>query len=133
MRFDDVIAILNGMKPTVHTDDLSTTIRVAREREAIDFAVEMLGMLENREQHFAKWAMLNCAHVCATCGRNSAHLDHATRCPIEEHYAVPLDGHCHLWEAMKLEDALKFIESLQGNLREQEDRPDERETDSDRR
>lgn len=101
MTFDEVIATLNHMKTTAVTDDLDNTIRVAKEHEAIDFAVEMLGMLENREQHFEEWAKRNCAHVCATCGRASSNLDHATRCPIEEHYAVPLDGHCHLWEEVK--------------------------------
>lgn len=101
MTFNEVITILNGFKTLVHTDDLESTIRAAREHEAIDFAVEMLGMLENREQHFAEWAKRNNAHVCATCGRASANRAHTTACPIEEHYAVPLDGHCHLWEGVK--------------------------------
>ena len=98
MTFDEVIATLNHMKTAVHTDDLATTFRVERENEAIDFAVEMLGMLENREKHFASWAALNKAQVCATCGRRSDRRQSGTRCPIEEVYAVPLDGHCHLWE-----------------------------------
>lgn len=38
------------------------------------------------------------AGYCATCARNSDHNDHFTRCPIEEHYAVPADGYCHLYE-----------------------------------
>ena len=100
MRIDEVIDILNGFKRIAHTDDLQSTLRAAREHEAIDFAVEMLGMLEDREKHFAEWAKLNDAHVCATCGRNSANRPHTTACPIEEHYAVPLDGHCHLWEGV---------------------------------
>ena len=27
--------------------------------------------------------------------------DGRTRCPIEEHYALPKDGYCHLWEKRK--------------------------------
>ena len=101
MTVDEVIATLKSMKTYVHTDDLETTIRVAKEHESIDFAVEMLGMLENRERHFAEWAKRNGAHVCATCGRASGNRPHTTACPIEEHYAVPLDGYCHLWEVVK--------------------------------
>ena len=101
MTFDEVIATLNRMKHAIQTDDMDSTIRVAREHEAIDFAVEMLGMLENREKHFAEWAALNKAQVCATCGRRSDRKQSGTRCPIEEHYAVPLDGHCHLWEVSR--------------------------------
>ena len=99
MTFDEVIATLNHMKPAIHMDNSDTAIRAAREHEAIDFAVEMLGMLESREKHFAEWAALNKAQVCATCGRRSDRQQSGTRCPIEEHYAVPMDGHCHLWEA----------------------------------
>lgn len=38
------------------------------------------------------------AGYCATCAMNSDHNDHSTRCPIEEHYVVPADGYCHLYE-----------------------------------
>lgn len=103
MTYDEVISTLKHMKTAVHTDDLDTTIRVAREHEAIDFAVSMLGMLENREKHFAEWAKRNEAHVCATCGRASSNRPHTTACPIEGHYALPLDGGCHLWEEVRNE------------------------------
>lgn len=37
--------------------------------------------------------------TCEDCGRNSDALDDGTtNCPIEEHYALPKDGFCHLWE-----------------------------------
>lgn len=101
MTFDEAVSTLESLKTRVHTDDLETTIRVGREHEAIDFAVEMLCMLENREKHFSEWAKKNEAHVCATCGRASSNRDFGTACPIEDHYALPLDGHCHLWEEVK--------------------------------
>ena len=40
--------------------------------------------------------------VCKECARQSGNRkDHSTKCPIEEHYALPSDGFCHLWEAVK--------------------------------
>ena len=44
-------------------------------------------------------------HTCVTCGRTvnngGWYEDGRTRCPIEEHYALPKDGYCHLWEKRK--------------------------------
>lgn len=102
MTFEEVIETLKRFKTFVHTDDLDSTIRAAKEHEAIDFAVEMLGMLENREKHFAEWAKRNDAHVCAACVRKSEYQDEGiTRCPVEQWYSLPLDGYCHLWEGVK--------------------------------
>ena len=101
MTFDEAVSTLESLKTRVHTDDMETTVRVERENEAIDFAVEMLCMQENREKHFSVWAKKYKAHVCATCGRASSNRDLGTACPIEDHYALPLDGHCHLWEEIK--------------------------------
>ena len=40
--------------------------------------------------------------TCLNCGRTANnggwYADGRTRCPIEEHYALPKDGYCHLWE-----------------------------------
>ena len=40
--------------------------------------------------------------TCVNCGRTinngGWYADGRTRCPIEEHYALPKDGFCHLWE-----------------------------------
>ena len=40
--------------------------------------------------------------TCVNCGRTANnggwYADGRTRCPIEEHYALPKDGFCHLWE-----------------------------------
>ena len=41
-------------------------------------------------------------HTCHTCDRSSDNCEHTTtRCPIEEHYALPKDGYCHLWKEIK--------------------------------
>ena len=43
---------------------------------------------------------------CLNCGRTinngGWYEDGRTRCPIEEHYALPKDGYCHLWEKKKV-------------------------------
>ena len=43
--------------------------------------------------------------TCVNCGRTANnggwYEDGRTRCPIEEHYALPKDGYCHLWEKRK--------------------------------
>ena len=43
---------------------------------------------------------------CVNCGRTvnngGWYEDGRTRCPIEEHYALPKDGYCHLWEKRKV-------------------------------
>ena len=42
---------------------------------------------------------------CVNCGRTvnngGWYEDGRTKCPIEEHYALPKDGYCHLWEKRK--------------------------------
>lgn len=40
---------------------------------------------------------------CPTCKRCSDHQESETRCPIEEHYSLPKDGFCHLYEPYKEE------------------------------
>ena len=43
---------------------------------------------------------------CPTCKRCSDNCESGTNCPIEEHYALPLDGYCHLYEPMEKTNAL---------------------------
>ena len=47
-------------------------------------------------------------HTCVNCGRTANnggwYADGGTRCPIEEHYALPKDGFCHLWEKRNVTD-----------------------------
>jgi hypothetical protein len=44
--------------------------------------------------------------TCINCGRTANnggwYADGRTRCPIEEHYALPKDGYCYLWEKKKV-------------------------------
>jgi hypothetical protein len=46
--------------------------------------------------------------TCVSCGRTvnngGWYADGGTRCPIEEHYALPKDGYCHLWEKRNVTD-----------------------------
>ena len=46
--------------------------------------------------------------TCVNCGRTANnggwYADGRTRCPIEEHYALPKDGYCHLWEQRNITD-----------------------------
>ena len=46
--------------------------------------------------------------TCVNCGRTvnngGWYADGGTRCPIEEHYALPKDGYCHLWEKRNVTD-----------------------------
>ena len=46
--------------------------------------------------------------TCVNCGRTANnggwYADGRTRCPIEEHYALPKDGFCHLWEQRNVTD-----------------------------
>lgn len=46
--------------------------------------------------------------TCVNCGRTANnggwYADGRTRCPIEEHYALPKDGYCHLWEKSVTDD-----------------------------
>jgi hypothetical protein len=45
---------------------------------------------------------------CVNCGRTvnngGWYKDGRTRCPIEEHYQLPKDGYCHLWEKRNFTD-----------------------------
>ena len=46
--------------------------------------------------------------TCVNCGRTANnggwYADGRTRCPIEEHYALPKDGYRHLWEKRNVTD-----------------------------
>ena len=46
--------------------------------------------------------------TCVNCGRTvnngGWYADGRTRCPIEEHYALPKDGYCHLLEKRNVTD-----------------------------
>lgn len=102
MTHEEAIAVLEGFKSFVYTDDMGGTLRAAREHGALDMAIEAIRLIENREDHFRRWAIRDKAKVCATCKRNSANRAGDTACPIEHSYALVLDGYCHLWEPVTM-------------------------------
>ena len=62
------------------------------------FVVDMLEKLPSAQPE----------RTCVNCGRTANnggwYADGRTRCPIEEHYALPKDGYCHLWEKRNVTD-----------------------------
>ena len=57
---------------------------------------------------FMSFASAQPERTCVNCGRTvnngGWYADGRTRCPIEEHYALPKDGFCHLWEKRNITD-----------------------------
>lgn len=56
----------------------------------------------------ATYELPSAQRTCVNCGRTvnngGWYADGRTRCPIEEHYALPKDGYCHLWEKRNITD-----------------------------
>jgi len=67
-------------------------------REVMMVSVSELGNLPSAQPE----------RTCVNCGRTANnggwYADGRTRCPIEEHYALPKDGYCHLWEKRNVTD-----------------------------
>ena len=87
------------MKKAEAISILATSVRPreAKDRARYDKAVKMaIEALEQPER------------TCVNCGRTANnggwYADGRTRCPIEEHYALPKDGYCHLWEKRNVTD-----------------------------
>ena len=59
-------------------------------------------------ENFEKMRPAQPERTCVNCGRTANnggwYADGRTRCPIEEHYALPKDGYCHLWEKRNVTD-----------------------------
>ena len=59
-------------------------------------------------EHFKQLPPAQPERTCVNCGRTANnggwYADGRTRCPIEEHYALPKDGYCHLWEKRNVTD-----------------------------
>ena len=59
-------------------------------------------------EYFAELPPAEPERTCVNCGRTANnggwYADGRTRCPIEEHYALPKDGFCHLWEKRNVTD-----------------------------
>lgn len=59
-------------------------------------------------EYFVEMPSVQPERTCVNCGRTANnggwYADGGTRCPIEEHYALPKDGYCHLWEKRNVTD-----------------------------
>ena len=59
-------------------------------------------------EHLEQMPSAQPVRTCVNCGRTANnggwYADGRTRCPIEEHYAWPKDGYCHLWEKRNVTD-----------------------------
>ena len=60
---------------------------------------DVFKLVRKQEEHFSKWANDIGAHFCTTCTRKDCD------CPIENEYALPRDGYCHLWDGAKEQEA----------------------------
>jgi len=56
---------------------------------------DALELLKDRTKDYVEWAKQVGVHTCATCRRRDCD------CPIENEYALPMDGYCHLWDGGK--------------------------------
>jgi len=84
---------------------LDETDVVGTEREKFSFG---LGLIESAIKDIEKLPSAQPERTCVNCGRTANnggwYADGGTRCPIEEHYALPKDGYCHLWEKRNVAD-----------------------------
>jgi hypothetical protein len=93
-------------------DDLIS--RQTATQTALDFIVEYLGGAFDEDFQRKLIERMNALpsarpeRTCVNCGRTvnngGWYADGRTRCPIEEHYALPKDGYCHLWEKRNVTD-----------------------------
>lgn len=84
---DIAIHLINEIRNIILKNDSWTEDATTAVNEATDMAIKAL---ESQK------------HTCQTCARSSDNCEHTTtRCPIEEHYALPKDGYCHLWKEIK--------------------------------
>ena len=67
-----------------------------------------IAIIDNDAQTIAQLPSAQPERTCVNCGRTANnggwYADGRTRCPIEEHYALPKDGYCHLWEKRNVTD-----------------------------
>ena len=78
---------------------------VGVEREKFEWG---LGLIESYISDMKALPSAQSERTCVNCGRTANnggwYADGRTRCPIEEHYALPKDGYCHLWEKRNVTD-----------------------------
>ena len=71
-------------------------------------AIDTLDCINGAEEVLRSLPPAQPERTCVNCGRTvnngGWYADGRTRCPIEEHYALPKDGYCHLWEKRNVTD-----------------------------
>ena len=84
-----------GERPIVWTDDDEYALGERNQYDIDRLAIETVPSAQSKR-------------TCLNCGRTANnggwYADGRTRCPIEEHYALPKDGYCHLWEKRNVTD-----------------------------
>ena len=100
-----------------HSEQLGTNLAevgtdcISRE-QAIDIVTfecgEWTGLAKEICKQIKQLPSAQPERTCVNCGRTANnggwYADWGTRCPIEEHYALPKDGYCHLWEKRNVTD-----------------------------
>ena len=73
-------------------------------KTAFHMAITALEVFGNSEQLPSAQPERTCVNCGRTANNGGWYADGRTRCPIEEHYALPKDGYCHLWEKRNVTD-----------------------------
>ena len=112
---DDVGRDVDRLPPALSTNLAEVGTDVISRQAAID-ALHMHLMYrmgtESNKKRLDDWIngvpSVQPERTCVNCGRTANnggwYADGRTRCPIEEHYALPKDGFCHLWEKRNVTD-----------------------------
>jgi hypothetical protein len=100
------INVGNTISRQAAIDALRMDIDIIPYAKAREYARAVIETVYNRLEHLP--AAQPEQHTCVNCGRTvnngGWYADGRTRCPIEEHYALPKDGYCHLWEKRNVTD-----------------------------
>lgn len=112
--YDKLIADLKEDAEWAESNEWETPICLSDHLKAAADAIEELSLTaDSYKRSMEKWAVeaanveekckewLKVKGKCPTCARCSDNREHTTTCPIEEHYVLPLDGYCHLYEEKK--------------------------------
>ena len=107
--------------PSVHPEKRTDKHTKMHACDLIDRQAAIDAMEQAKEQYFDRRVIIGKMQnvvsnlpsaqperTCVNCGRTANnggwYADGGTRCPIEEHYALPKDGFCHLWEKRNVTD-----------------------------
>lgn len=100
MNSQQAINLLNGLEQRL--DDYCELNNEGK--AAFRMAITALELFGNAEQLPSAQPERTCVNCGRTANNGGWYADGRTRCPIEEHYALPKDGYCHLWEKRNVTD-----------------------------